>query len=55
MQRDDLNARHLKFGKNCFVEEVGQYRIAFKIMAEIKEKRIVFIGDHKEYEKWCKE
>ena len=44
--------RHLEKGLPHFVEEVGQYRIAFVLKLEISEKRVVFIGDHKEYETW---
>ncbi len=46
------NARHLKKGLPHFVEEVGQYRIAFILRQELNEKRIAFIGTHKEYDKW---
>ena len=55
LQREDLPARHLKQGIPVFVEEVGQYRIVFKKRDDLKEKRIVFIGDHKEYEKWFRQ
>ncbi|MDO8627868.1 MAG: hypothetical protein Q7K42_05355 [Candidatus Diapherotrites archaeon] len=44
--------RHLKHGSPFFVEEIGQYRIAFKVLDANKEKKVYFIGDHKEYEKW---
>ncbi|MEK6957514.1 MAG: hypothetical protein AABW99_00845 [archaeon] len=37
------------------VEETGQYRIALKIDEENRVKKIQFIGDHKQYEKWYKE
>ncbi|MFH1246938.1 MAG: hypothetical protein V1644_01025 [Candidatus Micrarchaeota archaeon] len=47
-------ARHLEKGLPYFVEEVGQYRIAFILKSETSEKQIVFIGDHKEYEKWIR-
>ena len=42
--------RHLEHGLPFFVVECGQYRICFK---EKDNKRIVvFVGDHKQYEKW---
>ncbi len=44
--------RHLEKGLPYFVEEVGQYRVAFVLKREQNEKRVIFIGDHKEYEKW---
>ena len=52
LERDDLQSRHFKHGVPVFVEEVSQYRIVFKKIEEGKQKRVVFIGDHKEYEKW---
>jgi len=36
------------------VEETGQYRIALKIDEENRLKKIHFIGNHKQYEKWYK-
>lgn len=54
LERDDIKSRHLKHGLQSFVEEVGQYRIAFRIQEATKTKQVVFIGDHKEYEKWYK-
>jgi len=44
--------RHLRHGADCFVVEMGQYRIAYRCDEKKKEKLVVFIGDHKEYEKW---
>ena len=55
LERDDLPSRHLKHGVPVFVEEVNQYRIIFKTREDLKEKRVGFIGDHKEYEKWFSE
>ncbi len=52
LEREDFPSRHLKHGVPVFVEEVNQYRIIFKTREDVKEKRVVFIGDHKEYEKW---
>ncbi len=37
------------------VEEVGQYRISFKIDGQNRIKKIQFVGNHKQYEKWYKE
>ena len=54
LERDDFVSRHLKHGVPVFVEEVGQYRIVFKTREDMKQKRVVFIGNHKEYEKWYK-
>jgi len=34
------------------VEEVGGYRIAYKLDAERRVKKIEFVGDHKQYEEW---
>ena len=33
------SARHLKFGTEFFVEEIGQYRIAFKVEEQLLEKK----------------
>lgn len=54
LERDDFKSRHLKHGFPIFVEEVGQYRIAFKTREDAKEKRVYFIGNHRDYEKWFK-
>lgn len=54
LELEESNSRHLEHGVPVFVEEVGQYRIVFKKREELKQKRVVFIGDHKEYEKWYK-
>ena len=48
-------SRHLKRGLSFFVEEVKQYRIAFKVDEKVKIKDIYFIGTHKQYEKWYME
>ncbi|MFH1224205.1 MAG: hypothetical protein V1676_00190 [Candidatus Diapherotrites archaeon] len=45
-------ARHLEKGLPFFVAEAGQFRICFKVQENGKEKRVYFIGNHKEYEKW---
>ena len=36
-------------------EEAGQYRIAFEQDGKALAKRIHFVGNHKQYEKWYKE
>ncbi len=52
LRRDDLPSRHLKHGLPHFVAEVGQYRIAFLVRHDLRQKRILFVGDHKAYEQW---
>ncbi len=50
----ELSARHLKYGLNYFVAEVGQHRICFKANETKRVKRVYFAGTHKDYEKWIK-
>jgi mRNA-degrading endonuclease RelE of RelBE toxin-antitoxin system len=50
--KTDEPGRHLKHGLGYFVENVGQYRIVYRVNGD--EKFIFFVGDHKEYEKWYK-
>ncbi len=45
--------RHLK-KISFFVDEVGQYRIVYRVFDETKQLRFYFVGTHKEYEKWYK-
>ena len=45
--------RHLKKSP-FFVDEIGQYRIIYRIFEENKKVRFYFVGTHKEYEKWYK-
>jgi mRNA-degrading endonuclease RelE of RelBE toxin-antitoxin system len=47
------NKRHLKKSL-FFVDEVGQYRIIYRIFEEDKQVRFYFVGTHKKYEKWYK-
>lgn len=47
--------RHLKKGARFFVDEVSQYRIAYRVFEETNEVRFYFVGNHKEYEKWYKQ
>lgn len=42
--------RHLKHGLPFFVLETGQYRICFEEKDKIR--RVMFAGNHKQYEKW---
>ena len=49
--RHEHSSRHLKQAP-IFVEEVGQYRICFKIDEKERMKIFYFVGDHKDYEKW---
>jgi mRNA-degrading endonuclease RelE of RelBE toxin-antitoxin system len=46
--------RHLKEA-SFFVDEVGQYRIVYRVFEENKRVRFYFVGSHKEYEKWYKQ
>jgi mRNA-degrading endonuclease RelE of RelBE toxin-antitoxin system len=43
--------RHLK-GASFFVDEMGQYRIVYKVFEENEKVRFYFVGKHKEYEAW---
>ncbi len=52
LERDDLPSRHLQHGLPYFVEDVSGFRIAFTKDDGTKVKKVWFIGDHKEYEKW---
>ncbi len=45
--------KHLKKSE-FFVDEVGQYRITYRIFRENKLVRFYFVGTHKDYEKWYK-
>lgn len=47
--------RHLGHGTRFFVDEVGQYRILYRVFDEKEEVRFYFVGNHKEYEKWYKQ
>jgi mRNA-degrading endonuclease RelE of RelBE toxin-antitoxin system len=42
--------RHLRFGADFFVEEMGQYRILYAVDGNLKV--IYFAGTHKDYEKY---
>ena len=50
--KEAQNARHLKHGLSFFVLEAGQYRICFEEEGETRQ--IIFVGNHKQYEKWYK-
>lgn len=43
--------RHLK-KSSFFVDEVGQYRIIYRVLEETKTVRFYFVGNHKKYEKF---
>ncbi len=45
--------RHLKKSQ-FFVDEVGQYRITYRVFENYKTVKFYFIGTHKEYEQWYK-
>jgi mRNA-degrading endonuclease RelE of RelBE toxin-antitoxin system len=47
--------RHLKKGNPYFVENLGQYRILYKLYEDEKIIELLFIGTHKEYEKYYKQ
>jgi len=49
-----LKTRHLKHGFPYFVEEVGGYRIVFEVFEKEKIRKIIFVGDHKQYQRWYK-
>lgn len=44
--------KHLEHGLPFFVEEVGNYRIAFKHDSGSNVKEVYFVGDHKQYDAW---
>ena len=47
--------RHLKKGARFFVDQIGQYRVIYRVFEERKEVKFYFIGGHKEYEKWYRQ
>ena len=55
LEGEDLTSRHLKHGLPFFVEEVGGNRIIFETDERNKTKTILFLGDHKQYQKWYSE
>jgi hypothetical protein len=48
--RDEPSRRHMEYGLDFFVIEVGQYIIVYT--CEGKQKTIYFVGNPKDYEKW---
>ena len=46
--------RHLR-KTNYFVDEVGQYRIIYRVFMEKNEVYFYLVLDHKDYEKWYKQ
>jgi len=53
-QRNKTQSRHMRFGLEFYVLEIGQYRVALKISEKKKLKTVWFAGNHKHYEKWYK-
>ena len=51
--KETLNARTMRSSRYR-IEEVGQYRIAFIQDEKTRTRKIHFIGNHKQYEKWYK-
>ena len=54
LKEQDKKRRHLRYGASYFVEEIGQYRIIYSLDKKKKEIIILFIGKHKDYEKYLK-
>lgn len=52
--REKKQRRHLHYGMSFFVEEVGQYRLGYKVDENIKIITIYFVGKHKDYDTWRK-
>ena len=48
--REKPPGRHLRFGSDFFVEEMGQYRILYAVDGNAKV--IYFAGTHKDYERF---
>jgi len=46
--------RHMKSNARFFVDEIGQYRILYRVFEDLKQVKFYFVGDHKEYEKYYK-
>ena len=53
-QKEETKTRHMRFGLEFYVLEIGQYRLALKINEEKKLKTVWFAGNHKQYERWYK-
>jgi mRNA-degrading endonuclease RelE of RelBE toxin-antitoxin system len=45
-------SRHLRHGAPYPVQEIGKYRLCFRLKDKEKVIRIYFADDHKDYEKW---
>jgi mRNA-degrading endonuclease RelE of RelBE toxin-antitoxin system len=50
--RQAIVGRHFCHGLPLFVEEVGGYRITYRSDDIARIRKVVFVGDHKQYEKW---
>lgn len=48
----NVHQRHLKYGLDHNVAEVGQYRICFLVLEQRKELVFCFVGDHNDYIRW---
>jgi hypothetical protein len=46
----DREFRHMRFGLPYFVLEINQYRVCF--YERECTRTLLFVGNHKEYEKW---
>jgi len=44
--------KHLKGKARFFADEVGQYRIIYRVFEEDKTVVFYFVGDHKDYKRW---
>jgi mRNA-degrading endonuclease RelE of RelBE toxin-antitoxin system len=44
--------KHLKGRARFFADEVGQYRIIYRVFEEDETVVFYFIGNHKDYTKW---
>ncbi|MBN1941619.1 MAG: hypothetical protein JW772_05570 [Candidatus Diapherotrites archaeon] len=53
-QKTETKSRHMRFGLEFYVLEIGQYRVALKLKEKEKLKTVWFAGNHKQYERWYK-
>ena len=52
--KEEKQRRHLKNGTPYFVEECGQYRILYSLSKIKNVIELLFVGKHKDYEKYYK-
>ncbi len=50
--KQPMKHRHFKHGLPYFIEEAGGHRIVLEVNESEKTKNIIFVGTHKQYEKW---